>query len=470
MASLVTSLSVLDDVALQGDKQSVVASSRFEKLLEGEDEGIDEGRDGVDYEEKEMCILSQEFFSTPDYITPDAQPFLNTSDFDKENTCPKSPIKSTYLRNKRHKQANISADDFLIEPICDIMDCDQQIEELKVNQPDSDKFEATETTKTAPYKPNYVPQSAVALRCRVMPPPCLRNPFANESDVISLDIFHNRKSKLIESAFGMPIVDGGLSRYRTDFHEIEQIGSGSFSLVFKALKRIDGCMYAVKHGIRQLHDDALRRQALMEVQSLAALGFHENIVGYHTSWFENEKLYIQMELCDHSLSFSKSHILPKEEIFEVLYQMAKALQFIHKRGIAHLDLKPENIYIKNGIYKLGDFGFATSINKELPIEEGDSRYMPLEILNENYDHLDKVDIFSLGATTYELARGSTLPKSGSQFMNLREGKISLLPGYSLQFQNLIKTMMDPNPLKRPTAKQVLENSLFSKSHPTLKSR
>lgn len=118
--------------------------------------------------------------------------------------------------------------------------------------------------------------------------------------------------------------------------------------------------------------------------------------------------------------------------------MAKALQFIHSRGIAHLDLKPENIYIKNGIYKLGDFGFATSINKELPIEEGDSRYMPLEILNENYDHLDKVDIFSLGATTYELARGSTLPKSGSQFMNLREGKISLLPGFSLQFQNLIK--------------------------------
>lgn len=118
--------------------------------------------------------------------------------------------------------------------------------------------------------------------------------------------------------------------------------------------------------------------------------------------------------------------------------MAKALQFIHKRGIVHLDLKPDNIYVKNGIYKLGDFGFATSINKELPIEEGDSRYMPLEILNENYDHLEKVDIFSLGATTYELARGSILPKSGSQFMNIREGKISLLPGYPLQFQNLIK--------------------------------
>lgn len=119
-----------------------------------------------------------------------------------------------------------------------------------------------------------------------------------------------------------------------------------------------------------------------------------------------------------------------------IVQIAKALQCIHERGIAHLDVKPDNIYVKNGAYKLGDFGCATLLNKSLPIEEGDARYMPQEILNENYDHLDKVDIFSLGVTIYELIRGSPLQESGRQF--LREGKLPLLPGHSIQFQNLLK--------------------------------
>lgn len=121
-------------------------------------------------------------------------------------------------------------------------------------------------------------------------------------------------------------------------------------------------------------------------------------------------------------------------------QVANALQFIHQRGVAHLDVKPDNIYVKNGVYKLGDFGCATLLDKSQPIEEGDARYMPQEILNENYDHLDKVDIFSLGAAIYELIRGSSLPESGPHFLNLREGKLPLLPGHSLQFQNLLKVL------------------------------
>lgn len=114
------------------------------------------------------------------------------------------------------------------------------------------------------------------------------------------------------------------------------------------------------------------------------------------------------------------------------------MQFIHDKGIVHLDVKPENIYVKNGVCKLGDFGCASLLDGSLPIDEGDARYMPQEILNDNYDHLDKVDIFSLGATIYELIRGLPLPESGPYFQNLREGKLPLLPGHSVQFQNILK--------------------------------
>lgn len=124
----------------------------------------------------------------------------------------------------------------------------------------------------------------------------------------------------------------------------------------------------------------------------------------------------------------------------LILQMAKALHFMHEKGIAHLDVKPENIYFKEGIYKLGDFGCATLIDKSLLVEEGDSRYMPPEMLNDKYEHLDKVDIFSLGASVYELVKGSPLPDSGPQFSNLREGKIPLLPGYTIQFQTVLKVL------------------------------
>lgn len=54
-------------------------------------------------------------------------------------------------------------------------------------------------------------------------------------------------------------------------------------------------------------------------------------------------------------------------------QMAEALHHLHERGIAHLDLKPDNIYVLNGEYKLGDFGRAAQLSASIGVEEGDSR-------------------------------------------------------------------------------------------------
>ena len=58
-------------------------------------------------------------------------------------------------------------------------------------------------------------------------------------------------------------------------------------------------------------------------------------------------------------------------------QMAEALLHLHARGIAHLDVKPDNIYTTpEGAYKLGDFGLAcpcSGVTHTLPPEEGDSR-------------------------------------------------------------------------------------------------
>ncbi|KAF9619461.1 hypothetical protein IFM89_007036 [Coptis chinensis] len=436
--------------------------SRFQKILEDQQDVHRMSSLSLDGDtgEDNDCILSQDFFCTPDYITPDGQ-MPNSLDCNKENIeCPKSPEKMTTVRSKRLRKEG-----FLVNFAAPQSPYHKQVMEIASDTFGSDALK-TETPSVAgsEKKKNYISQSAVALRCRVMPPPCIRNPYIDDSAERETDPFRNQRSKFL--GFFPAVVNGdGLSRYRTDFHEIEQIGYGYFSRVFKVLKRIDGCMYAVKHSIRQLRQDTERIRALMEVQALAALGSHENVVGYHTSWFENEQLYIQMELCDTSLSIRRSsQFISEGEILEALYQIAKALQFIHERGVAHLDVKPDNIYIKNGVYKLGDFGCATRIDGSLPIEEGDARYMPQEILNDKYEQLEKVDIFSLGAAIYELVKRSPLPESGPQFLNLREGKIPLLPGHSMQFQKLLKVMVNPDPSRRPSAKELVENPMFDRFH------
>ncbi|KAK4357271.1 hypothetical protein RND71_022881 [Anisodus tanguticus] len=449
---------------------SISNPSRFHKLLDSSEDlppaqsrftsisplNFDED-DGADVAEKDF-ILSQDFFCTPDYITPDAPAICNGLDGDKDEytPCPKSPEKLLTVARKRPRLDVTS-----VTPLSSDITGQQQLADIPTDTFGTDEMKPEKISESEK-GPSYVSQSAIALRYRVMPPPCIRNPYLRDASEIDVDPFGNRRSKC--AGFN-PVIFGndGMSRYRTDFHEIEQIGSGNFSRVFKVFKRIDGCMYAVKHSTKQLHQDTDRRKALMEVQALAALGPQENVVGYYSSWFENEHLYIQMELCDHSLSNKKySKLYSEVEILEAMYQVAKALQYIHQRGVAHLDVKPDNIYVKSGVYKLGDFGCATLLDKSQPIEEGDARYMPQEILNENYDHLDKVDIFSLGAAIYELIRGSPLPESGPHFLNLREGKLPLLPGHSLQFQNLLKAMMDPDPTRRPSAKGLVDNPIFER--------
>ncbi|KAJ9171853.1 hypothetical protein P3X46_015161 [Hevea brasiliensis] len=441
------------------------SSSLFQNLLDSEasDPQLHSSMENpsigdIDVDEKD-CILSQDFFCTPDYITPVDQNLINSFDCNKENMlCPESPEKLNTIKTKKLRQEVIPAN-----PLSPTLSEKQQNLEIAKDTFGTDEVNIEKATVFGTQKSqNYVSQSAVALRCRVMPPPCIKNPYLMQASDVNVDPFGNRRSKC--AGFFSAVVGGaGLSRYHTDFHEIQQIGSGSFSRAFKVLKRIDGCMYAVKCSTRQLHQDSERRKSLMEVQALAAIGYHENIVGYYSSWFENEQLYIQMELCDCSLSINKSSkSFTEDKVLEVLHQIAKALQFIHERGIAHLDVKPDNIYVKNGVYKLGDFGCATLLNQSLPIEEGDARYMPQEILNEDYNHLDKVDIFSFGAAIYELIRGLPLSQSGSQFFNLREGRLPILLGHSLQFQNLLKAMLDPDAVRRPSAKEILESSIFDK--------
>lgn len=256
------------------------------------------------------------------------------------------------------------------------------------------------------------------------------------------------------------------SRFYSDFDVIGELGNGSFGNVFKVMSRLDGCMYAIKVAHRPAKGHADKDRMLKEVYALAALSdqpdiatFH--IVRYHQAWMEEQRLYIQTELCTTTLSAEIQQyspvLLPVDRRYKFLREICLALEFIHKNGMVHLDIKPENIFIKNDQFKLGDFGLVSKVSAH-DVEEGDSRYMSMELLSGDHTDLTKSDIFSLGISLYEICLGGVrpLPTNGPEWQSLRSANFPSLASTPGEMLRLLQAMMHPSPAARPSAHDLLK--------------
>ena len=95
------------------------------------------------------------------------------------------------------------------------------------------------------------------------------------------------------------------------------------------------------------------------------------------------------------------------------------------------------------------------------VTEGDTRFMPPELLSDDFSQLQQGDIFSLGATMLSLALGRDLPQSGPEWVSLRQNRIPALPAtFSPAFSKLIESMMRWNPSARPAVATLLEHPLL----------
>ncbi|XP_019605406.2 wee1-like protein kinase 2 [Rhinolophus sinicus] len=285
------------------------------------------------------------------------------------------------------------------------------------------------------------------------------------------------------------------SRYEKEFVEVEKIGVGEFGTVYKCIKRLDGCVYAVKRSMKPFAELSNENSALHEVYAHAVLGHHPHVVRYYSAWVEDDRMVIQNEYCNGgslqaviSENTKSGRHFKEPRLKDVLLQVSLGLKYIHLSGMVHLDIKPSNIFIchkmqrdfpevaeemeneadwflsVNVIYKIGDLGLATSISKP-KVEEGDIHFLAKEILQEDYRHLPKADIFALGLTIAMAAGAKSLPSNGAMWHHIREGNLPNFPQeLSEELYSLLKNMIHPDPGERPSAtvlarSQVLRPSL-----------
>ncbi|NWU90122.1 WEE2 kinase, partial [Upupa epops] len=312
------------------------------------------------------------------------------------------------------------------------------------------------------------------------------NPFTPES--YRQMLFHpNGKRKARGDVY--PLKESNMvSRYKKEFLELEKIGVGEFGSVYKCIKRLDGCVYAIKRSKRPLAGSSDEQLALREVYAHAVLGHHPHVVRYYSAWAEDDHMIIQNEHCnggslqDVLLENEKlGQYLAEAELKEILLQVSTGLKYIHNSGLAHLDIKPSNIFIchkleaaghdsdsedefsSGVVYKIGDLGHVTSIANP-QVEEGDRRFLANEILQEQYSYLPKADIFALALTVALAAGAAPLPHNGAMWHHIRKGNVPPIPQKLPHcFLEILKLMIHPDPVERPSATALTKHPVLCPS-------
>ncbi|KAJ1392429.1 Serine/threonine-protein kinase, active site [Sesbania bispinosa] len=188
------------------------------------------------------------------------------------------------------------------------------------------------------------------------------------------------------------------------------------------------------------------------------------------------KIYIVMELVTdgHLSDKIASHGRLKEDEARKYFQhLICAVDYCHSRGVFHRDLKPENLLLgSNGVLKVSDFGLSAlhqQVREDglLHTTCGTPNYIAPEVIQDKGYDGAKADLWSCGVILFILMAGY-LPFEDNNLMALYKkifkAEFTCPPWFSSKSKKLINRILDPNPAKRITIAEVIENEWFKKGY------
>ncbi|OIW07209.1 hypothetical protein TanjilG_06336 [Lupinus angustifolius] len=269
----------------------------------------------------------------------------------------------------------------------------------------------------------------------------------------------------------------------TDYHLLDEVGSGSTATVYRAIYLPNNRQVAVKCLDLDRFNcnlDDIRKEA----QTLSLID-HPNVVSAYCSFVVEHYLWVVMPFmaqgsCLHLMKVAYREGFEEDSIASILKETLKALEYFHRQGHIHRDVKAGNILLHdNGEVKVADFGVSACM-----FDSGDRQrsrntfvgtpcWMAPEVLQPGSGYNSKADIWSFGIMALELAHGhapfSKYPPMKVLLMTIQNAP----PGldydrdrkFSKSFKEMVAMCLVKDQTKRPSAEKLLKHSFFKNAKP-----
>lgn len=247
----------------------------------------------------------------------------------------------------------------------------------------------------------------------------------------------------------------------------ERLGSGAMGTVYRG-RDAEGQSFAFKVLRSELADQPELVQRFVQERSSLTVVDHPNVVAMHDLVVEGSTLAIVMDLVEGSdlRALLKAHrTLPPAEVARLGSGIAAGLAAVHRAGLVHRDVKPENVLLDTSVDparpRVTDFGIARIADASAVTRSsmmiGTPNYMAPEVA-EGLTPTPAVDVYGLGVILYELAAGVT-PFEGDNYLAVIKRHAEVAPGrpdgIPDPLWSAISTMLAKDPSDRPSAAQLV---------------
>lgn len=285
------------------------------------------------------------------------------------------------------------------------------------------------------------------------------------------------------------------------------VGSGTYGKVFKAVHVYTKKLVALKRIRMEGEREGLPVTAIREIKLLQSLK-HINVVELQEVMVEKNDCFMVFEYLSHDLNGLLNHPtfkLDDGQKKHMALQLFQGLDYLHRRGVLHRDIKAANILVSSdGILKLADFGLARFFAKRHQLDYSNRVitiwYRPPELLLGETQYGPAVDIWSAACVMVEIfTQAPIFPGGGGEISQLSKiynmlgtptksewPGLTEMPWFELmrptyrlpnvfaeKYQHrvtpaafdILSAMFRYNPAKRPSAAEVLDHPYFTQEEP-----